>query len=129
MKNIEIKFYEATVFSNRIMNFNVVDYNITINNLDIHLVINVDENGELTGDIRFYSCNYYSVYFENDDYNYEIELSDNYKNFALDVVRYFHHRKCEDGFSMLEYTKELINEATVRRFLARTIDLKYFEEV
>ena len=72
MKNIEIKFYEATVFSNRIMNFNVVDYSITINNLDIHLVINVDENGELIGDIKFYSCNYYSVYFENDDYNYEL---------------------------------------------------------
>lgn len=129
MKNIEIKFYEATVFANKIMNFDIVDYNTTINNLDIHIVIDVDENGELTGNIRFYSCNYYSVYFESDEYNYEIELSDNYKNFALDAVRHFHHRKCEDGFSMIEYTKELINEATVRRFLARTIDLKYFEEV
>lgn len=87
------------------------------------------KNGELTGNIRFYSCNYYSAYFENDDYNYEIELSDNYKNFALDMVRHFHHRVDEEGFSMIEYTKELINEATVRRFLARTIDLKYLEEV
>lgn len=43
MKNIEIKFYEATVFVNKIMNFNIVDYNTTINNLDIHIVIDVDE--------------------------------------------------------------------------------------
>lgn len=128
MKNIEIKFYEATVFSNKIMNFNVVDYNTTINNLDIHVAVDVDENGELTGNIRFYSCNYYSAYFENAE-EYEIELSDNYKNFALDMVRHFHHRVDEEGFSMIEYTKELINEATVRRFLARTIDLKYLEEV
>lgn len=129
MKNIEIKFYEATVFANKIMNFNIVDYNTTINNLDIHVVVDVDENGELTGNIRFYSCNYYSAYFENDEYNYEIELSDNYKSFVLDMVRHFHHRVDEEGFSMIEYTKELINEATVRRFLARTVDLKYLEEV
>lgn len=128
MKNIEIKFYEATIFSNKIMNFNVVDYNTTINNLDIHIVVDVDENGELTGNIRFYSCNYYSAFFENAE-EYEIELSDKFRNFALDMVRHFHHRVDEYGFSMIEYTKELINEATVRRFLARTVDLKYLEEV
>ena len=49
MKNIEIKFYEATVFSNKIMNFNIVDYNTTINNLDIHIVIDVDDNGVISG--------------------------------------------------------------------------------
>lgn len=127
MKNIEIKFYEATVFSNRITNINIVDYNTTINNLDIHIVVDVDEDGELTGNIRFFSCNYYSVFPDEDEY--EIELSDNYKNFVLNMVKHFHHRKCEDGFNMLEYTKEIINEATVRRFLARSVDLKYFEEV
>ena len=128
MKNIEVKFYEATIFSNKIMNFNVVDYNTTINNLDIHVVVDVDEEGELTGNIRFFSCNYYSVYFEDAE-EYEIELSDNYKNFVLDMVKHFHHRTYEDGFNMLEYTKKIVNEATVGRFLARTIDLKYFEEV
>ena len=127
MKNIEVKFYEATVFSNKIMNFNIVDYNTTINNLDIHIVVDVDDNGELTGNIRFYSCNFYAAYPDNEEY--EIELSDNYKNFVLDMVRHFHHRTDEEGFSMIEYTKRLINEATVRRFLARTVDLKYFEEV
>ena len=127
MKNIEIKFYEATVFSNKIMNFNIVDYNTTINNLDIHIVVDVDEEGELTGNIRFYSCNFYAAYPDNEEY--ESELSDNYKNFALDMVRHFHHRVDEEGFSMIEYTKRLINEATVRRFLARTVDLKHFEEV
>ena len=127
MKNIEIKFYEATVFSNRIMNFNIVDYNVTINNLDIHVVVDVDDNGEPIGNIRFYSCNYYDAYPHNEEY--EIELSDSYKSFILDMVKHFHHRKCEDDFSMIEYTKELINEATVRRFLARSVDLKYFEEV
>ena len=127
MKNIEIKFYEATVFSNKIMNFNVVDYNTTINNLDIHIVVDVDDNGELTGNIRFYSCNFYAAYPDNEEY--EIELSDNYKNFALDMVRHFHHRVDAEGFSMIEYTKELVKEATLRRFLTRTVDLKYFEEV
>ena len=128
MKNIEVKFYEATVFSNRIMNFNVVDYSITINNLDIHAVIVVDENGELTDDIRFYSCNFYDVYPHNDEF--EIELSDNYKNFVLEVTKHFHHKVFEsEDFSMLEYTKKIIGEATVKRFFARTIDLKYFEEV
>lgn len=127
MKNIEIKFYEATVFSNKIMNFNIVDYNTTINNLDIHVVVDVDDNGELTGNIRFYSCNFYAAYPDNEEY--EIELSDNYKNFALDMVRHFHHRVDAEGFSMIEYTKELVKEATLRRFLARTVDLKYFEEV
>ena len=127
MKNIEVKFYEATVFSNKIMNFNIVDYNTTINNLDIHVVVDVDDNGELTGNIRFYSCNFYAAYPDNEEY--EIELSESYKNFALDMVRHFHHRVDAEGFSMIEYTKRLINEATVRRFLARTVDLKYFEEV
>ena len=127
MKNIEIKFYEATVFSNKIMNFNIVDYNTTINNLDIHIVVDVDEEGELTGNIRFYSCNFYAAYPDNEEY--EIELSDNYKNFALDMVRHFHHRVDAEGFSMIEYTKELVKEATLRRFLARSVDLKYFEEV
>lgn len=127
MKNIEIKFYEATVFSNKIMNFNIVDYNTTINNLDIHIVVDVDDNGELTDNIRFYSCNFYAAYPDNEEY--EIELSDNYKNFALDMVRHFHHKVDEEGFSMIEYTKELVKEATLRRFLARTVDLKYFEEV
>ena len=127
MKNIEIKFYEATVFSNKIMNFNIVDYNTTINNLDIHIVVDVDDNGELTGNIRFYSCNFYAAYPDNEEY--EIELSDNYKNFALDMVRHFHHRVDAEDFSMIEYTKELVKEATLRRFLARSVDLKYFEEV
>ena len=127
MKNIEIKFYEATVFSNKIMNFNIVDYNTTINNLDIHIVVDVDDNGELTGNIRFYSCNFYAAYPDNEEY--EIELSDNYKNFALDMVRHFHHRVDAEGFSMIEYTKEIIGYATVERFFARTMDLKYFEEV
>ena len=127
MKNIEIKFYEATVFANKIMNFNVVDYNTTINNLDIHVVVDVDNNGELTDDIRFYSCNFYATYPDNEEY--EIELSDNYKNFALYMVRHFHHRVDAEGFSMIEYTRELVNIATVKRLFARTIDLKYFEEV
>ena len=127
MKNIEIKFYEATVFSNKIMNFNIVDYNTTINNLDIHIIVDVDDNGELTGNIRFYSCNFYAAYPDNEEY--EIELSDNYKNFALDMVRHFHHRVDAEDFSMIEYTKELVKEATLRRFLARSVDLKYFEEV
>ena len=78
MKNIEIKFYEATVFSNKIMNFSIVDYSVTINNLDIHIVVDVDDNGELTGNIRFYSCNYYSIYFESDDYLLEQELFSQY---------------------------------------------------
>lgn len=127
MKNIEVKFYEATVFSNKIMNFNIVDYNTTINNLDIHVVVDVDDNGELTGNIRFYSCNFYAAYPDNEEY--EIELSESYKNFALDMVRHFHHRVDAEGFSMIEYTKELVKEATLRRFLTRTVDLKYFEEV
>lgn len=127
MKNIEIKFYEATVFSNRIMNFNIVDYSITINNLDIHAVIVVDENGELTGNIRFYSCNFYAAYPYNDEY--EIELSDNYKNFVLEMVKHFHHKVLDEDFSMVSYTKEIISYATVKRYFARTMDLKYFEEV
>lgn len=127
MKNIEVKFYEATVFSNRIMNFNVVDYSITINNLDIHAVIVVDDNGELTDDIRFYSCDFYAVYPHNDEY--EIELSDNYKNFVLEMTKHFHHKVLDEDFSMVSYTKKIIGYATVKRFLARTIDLKYFEEV
>lgn len=127
MRNIEVKFYEATVFSNRIMNFNVVDYSIVINNLDIHAVIVVDDNGELTDDIRFYSCDFYAVYPHNEEY--EIELSDNYKNFVLDMTKHFHHKVLDEDFSMLEYTKKIIDEATVKRFFARTIDLKYFEEV
>ena len=127
MKNIEVKFYEATVFSNRIMNFNVVDYSITINNLDIHAVIVVDDNGELTGNIRFYSCNFYDAYPHNDEY--EIELSDNYKNFVLEMTRSIHHKVFEEYFSMLEYTKKIISYATVKRYFTRTMDLKYFEEV
>ena len=128
MKNIEVKFYEATVFVNRISNFSVVDYNTTINNLDIHVVVDVDENGELTGNIRFYSCNFYAAYPDNDEY--EIELSDNYKNFVLEITKHFHHKVFEsEDFSMLEYTKRVVNIATVKRFFARTIDLKYFEEV
>lgn len=122
MKNIEVKFYEATVFSNRITNTNVVDYNATINNLDIHIAVDVNEEGELTGNIRFFSCNYYFVFPDED--GYEIELSDNYKNFILDVVKRFHHRVDEDGFNMLEYTKEVVNEETVKRLFARTIYLK-----
>ena len=127
MKNIEVKFYEATVFVNRISNFSVVDYNTTINNLDIHVVVDVDENGELTGNIRFYSCNFYAAYPDNDEY--EIELSDNYKNFVLEMTRSIHHKVFEEDFSMLEYTKKIISYATVKRYFARTIDLKYFEEV
>lgn len=123
MRNIEVKFYEATVFSNRIMNFNVVDYSITINNLDIHAVIVVDDNGELTDDIRFYSCDFYAVYPHNDEY--EIELSDNYKNFVLEMTKHFHNKVLDEDFSMLEYTKKIIDEATVKRFFARTIDLKW----
>lgn len=119
MKNIKVKFYEATVFVNRIDNFSVVDYNTTINNFDIHVAVDVNEEGELTGNIRFFSCNYYFV-FPNED-EYEIELSDDYKNFVLDMVKHFHHRKCEDGFNMLEYTKEVINEETVKRLFTRTI--------
>lgn len=127
MKNIEIKFYEATVFVNRISNFSVVDYNTTINNLDIHVVVDVDENGELTGNIRFYSCNFYAAYPDNDEY--EIELSDNYKNFVLEMVKHFHHKVLDEDFSMVSYTKEIISYATVKRYFARTMDLKYFEEV
>lgn len=127
MKNIKVKFYEATVFSNRIMNFNVVDYNTTINNLDIHVVVDVDENGELTGNIRFYSCNFYDAYPHNDEY--EIELSDNYKNFVLEMTKHFHHKVFDEDFSMIYYTRVIINRATVERFFARTIDLKCFEEV
>lgn len=127
MKNIEIKFYEATVFVNRISNFSVVDYNTTINNLDIHVVVDVDENGELTGNIRFYSCNFYAAYPDNDEY--EIELSDNYKNFVLEMVKHFHHKALDEDFSMVSYTKEIISYATVKRYFARTMDLKYFEEV
>ena len=127
MKNIKVMFYEATVFSNRIMNFNVVDYSIVINNLDIHVVVDVDENGEITGNIRFYSYNFYDVYPHNDEY--EIELSDNYKNFVLEMAKHFHHKVFDEDFSMVSYTKEIIGRATVERFFARTIDLKYFEEV
>lgn len=127
MKNIEVKFYEATVFSNRIMNFNVVDYSITINNLDIHAVIVVDDNGELTDDIRFYSCDFYAVYPHNDEY--EIELSDDYKMFVLEMAKHLHHKVFEEDFSMLEYTKKIISYATVKRYFVRTMDLKYFEEV
>ena len=127
MKNIEVKFYEATVFVNRIMNFNVVDYNTTINNLDIHVVVDVDNNGELTDNIRFYSCNFYAAYPNNDEY--EIELSDNYKNFVLEMAKHLHHKVFEEGFSMVNYTKDIIKYATVKRYFARRIDLKYFEEV
>ena len=127
MKNIEVKFYEATVFVNRISNFSVVDYNTTINNLDIHVVVDVDENGELTGNIRFYSCNFYAAYPDNDEY--EIELSDNYKNFVLEMAKHFHHKVLDEDFSMIHYTRVIIGKATVKRFFARTMDLKYFEEV
>lgn len=127
MKNIEVKFYEATVFSNRIMNFNVVDYSITINNLDIHAVIVVDDNGELTDDIRFYAYNFYAAYPNNDEY--EIELSDDYKMFVLEMAKHLHHKVFEEGFSMVNYTKDVINYATVKRYFTRRIDLKYFEEV
>lgn len=126
MKNIIINFKEATVFVN-IYRDNVVDYNITLNNLNIHAVIVVDESGELTDNIRFYSYNYYCV-FPNED-EYEIELSDNYKNFVLNMAKHFHHRVDDEGFGMLEYTKGIINEKTTKRFVARTINLKYFEEV
>ena len=127
MKNIEVKFYEATVFVNRISNFSVVDYNTTINNLDIHVVVDVDENGELTGNIRFYSCNFYAAYPDNEEY--EIELSDDYKMFVLEMVKHLHHKVFEEGFSMVNYTKDVINYATVKRYFTRRIDLKYFEEV
>jgi hypothetical protein len=126
MKNITINFKEATVFVN-IYRDNVVDYNITLNNLNIHAVIVVDENGELTDNIRFYSYNYYCV-FPNED-EYEIELSENYKNFVLDMAKHFHHRVDDEEFSMLGYTRDVINEKTTKRFVARTINLKYFEEV
>ena len=127
MKNIEVKFYEATVFVNRISNFSVVDYNTTINNLDIHVVVDVDENGELTGNIRFYSCNFYAAYPDNEEY--EIELSDDYKMFVLEMVKHLHHKVFEEGFSMVNYTKDVINYATVKRYFTRRVDLKYFEEV
>ena len=127
MKNIEVKFYEATVFVNRISNFSVVDYNTTINNFDIHVVVDVDENGELTGNIRFYSCNFYAAYPDNEEY--EIELSDDYKMFVLEMVKHLHHKVFEEGFSMVNYTKDVINYATVKRYFTRRIDLKYFEEV
>ena len=125
MKNIEVKFYEATVFSNRIMNFNVVDYSITINNLDIHAVIVVDDNGELTDDIKFYSCDFYAVYPHNDEY--EIELSDKYKVFVLEMAKHFHHKVLDEDFSMIHYTRVIIGKATVKRFFARTIDLNRFK--
>ena len=128
MKNITIEFVDATVFINKIMKFNIVDYRICINNLEIDAVMYADESGELIGDdIRFYSCNFYAVYSDNEEY--EIELSDNYKNFVLDMVRHFHHRVDYEGFSMLEYTKHLVDKGTLKRTFARTISLKHFEEV